>query len=56
MIPEASEELAEPVVWAMLASKMEALPQIFSNDLKSATDITASGMAVLMVSPTRKPR
>ncbi len=56
MSPEANEELAEPVVWAILQSKIVLFPRIGPNALNTATEITASGMAVDMVSPTLNPR
>jgi hypothetical protein len=54
--PEAREELAEPVVWAMLQSRIELFPRRGRNALKTATEITARGIAVEIVSPTLKPR
>ena len=56
IIPEAREELAEPVVWDILHSRMVEGPKTGFNNFKIATEITARGMAVLMVSPTFKPR
>ncbi len=55
-MPDANDELAEPVVWAIFASRIEVLPNSQLKDLKNATEITARGMAVLIVKPTRKPR
>jgi hypothetical protein len=54
--PDAKEELAEPVVWAMLLSKMELFPRIGVKTLNTATAMTAKGMAVEIVRPTCKPR
>ena len=56
MIPEARDELADPVVWAMLHSKMELFPIRGVNTLNMATEMTARGIAVEIVSPTRNPR
>jgi hypothetical protein len=41
IIPEAREELAEPVVWAILQSKIVLFPMIGLNALNTATEITA---------------
>ena len=54
--PEASEELAEPVVWEMLHSRIVGLPNSGVSILRIATETTASGIAVLIVSPTLRPR
>lgn len=56
MSPEANEELADPVVWAILQSKIVLFPRIGLNALNTATEITARGMAVDIVSPTLNPR
>jgi hypothetical protein len=56
MIPEARDELADPVVWAMLHSKIELLPRSGAKTLNMATEITARGMAVDIVKPTLSPR
>jgi len=56
MVPEASDEDADPVVCAMLFSRIDVLPQIFLVILKNATAMTASGIEVEMVSPTLKPK
>ena len=56
MIPDAKEELAEPVVWEILHSKIVDFPMIGDNIRNIATDTTARGIAVLIVSPTLNPR
>ncbi len=56
MIPEAKEELAEPVVWAILQSKIVLFPRIGLNALNTATEITARGIAVDIVNPTLNPK
>jgi hypothetical protein len=56
MIPEARDELADPVVWDIFAYRIVDFPNNQLKDLKKATEITARGMAVLMVRPTRNPK
>lgn len=53
IVPEASEELAEPMVCERFASRIE--PLIFSRR-KKATVSTAMGIEVATVSPTLRPR
>ncbi len=56
IMPEASDELAEPVVWAILQSKMVLFPKTGVSALKTATAMTAKGIAVEMVKPTLSPK
>ena len=56
MRPEASDELADPVVAAMFCSSTFDEPRIGVNNLKTATETMANGIAVEMVKPTRKPK
>ena len=54
--PEATEELADPMVWDMLDSRMECwnpIPDIARN---TTTVSTATGIEVLMVRPAIRPR
>ncbi len=55
MIPDAKEELADPVVCAILASRIVLFPKRGDRALKTATEITARGIDVEIVSPTLKP-
>ncbi len=56
IIPEANEELADPVVCEMLFSRIVEEPSSGLRMRKKATDTTARGIAVLIVNPTRRPR
>jgi len=56
MMPDASDELADSAVCEMLHSRIVGLPMSGVSKRSTATDTTASGMEVLMVSPTRRPR
>jgi len=56
MVPEASDDEADPAVCPILTSRIEALPMTGRRAAKAATMMTASGMEVLMVRPTRRPR
>jgi hypothetical protein len=56
MIPEAKDELADPTVWDMLCSRMVVRPKRPRAARKNAIVMTAMGMEVLIVSPTRSPR
>ena len=56
IIPDANDELADPVVWEMLHSRMVDLPKTGFSTRRIATDTTANGIAVLMVNPTNRPR
>ncbi len=51
MIPEASEDEAEPAVCPMFTSRMVPLPMTFFMVAKTATMITARGIDVLIVKP-----
>jgi hypothetical protein len=51
--PEASDVDAEPIVCARLASRIETREP---NRRGRATVITATGIEVAIVSPTRRPR
>ena len=53
IVPVASDELAEPTVWEMFASRMTSRCRIKRN---SATVSTAMGIEVETVRPTRRPR
>ena len=55
-VPEATLELAEPMVCAMLASRMCAGRVSERIAVKKATVMTATGIDVEMVRPTRRPR
>ena len=55
MVPVASEELAEPMVCARLASRIMP-PGRLPIRRNRATVSTAMGIDVATVSPTRKPR
>ncbi len=54
--PEATDELAEPMVWDILASRMLCLPPKTLAMRKATTVSTATGMEVLMVRPALRPR
>ena len=54
--PEATEELAEPMVCDMLASRMLCLKPTAWSSRKATTVSTATGMEVLMVKPALRPR
>ena len=56
MTPEASDELAEPVVWDMLLSRIDARPKKRCVKRKKPTAITATGIDVDTVIPARSPR
>jgi len=57
MVPLASEVLAEPIVCARFASRMVLCgPPNRCSAVKTATAITAAGMAAETVRPTRRPR
>ena len=56
MTPDAREEAAEPVVWAMFVSRMPTFPHRPRVTRKKATAMTASGIDVEIVRPTRRPR
>ena len=56
MTPEASEELAEPVVCEILLSSMLARPNKPRVRRKKPTVMTATGIEVETVIPTSKPR
>jgi len=56
MSRDANEELADPEVWDILQSKIVLFPRIGLNTLNTATEITARGIAVDIVSPTLNPR
>jgi hypothetical protein len=57
MTPEAKDELAEPMVWDMLFSRMVVpLPKRTLEKRKKATVITATGMEVETVRPAFRPR
>ena len=53
MVPVASAVEAEPMVCAMLASRMVGVER---SARKTATAITAAGIEAEMVRPTRRPR
>lgn len=55
IVPEASEELADPMVCDMLASR-RTLPERLRIRRNRATVRTAIGIEVETVSPTRSPR
>jgi hypothetical protein len=54
--PEAREEEAEPAVCPMFTSRIELFPIRGRSTANAATMITASGIEVLMVRPTFRPR
>jgi hypothetical protein len=54
MVPDASDELAEPMVCDRLASS--SIPRPPPSTRKSATVSTAIGIEVETVRPTRRPR
>ena len=56
MIPEASDEEAEPTVCEMFASRMEPMRPNGGRARNARTVRTAIGIEVLIVSPTRRPR
>ena len=56
MVPDASDELAEPIVCDMLASRIIPRPPWRAMARKSATVRTAMGIEVETVRPTRRPR
>jgi hypothetical protein len=60
MIPEATEDDAEPIVWLMFASRRRVPFPDFSfgrrQTAKATTVRTATGIDVEMVRPTRSPR
>jgi hypothetical protein len=56
IVPEANDELADPPVCEMLHSRIVDRPKTGESIRRIATETTASGIAVLMVSPTRSPR
>ncbi len=56
MTPEASDELADPVVWDILLSRIVARPKKRCVRRKKPTDITATGIDVDTVIPARSPR
>ncbi len=54
--PDAWLDDADPTVWEMLCSRMVERPQTPCSARKTATVITAIGIEVETVSPTRRPR
>ena len=56
IVPEASDELAEPIVCDMLASRIIPRPRAEEGSRKKATVRTAMGIDVETVRPTRRPR
>ena len=55
--PEAKDELAEPIVWEMLFSRMVVpLPKRALEKRKKATVITATGIDVDTVKPAFNPK
>jgi hypothetical protein len=55
IVPAASDELADPIVWDMFASRMTP-PDRGLIRRNAATVSTAMGIEVETVSPTRSPR
>jgi len=56
MTPEASDELAEPIVCDMLASRMVGRPQNRCISRNRPTVMTATGIDVDTVIPASRPR
>lgn len=56
MTPDASEELADPVVCDMLASRIVVDPRNLRAIRKNPTVMTATGIDVDTVMPASKPR
>jgi len=55
--PKAMDSPAEPAVWTILFSRMVASrPPALDQSRKSASEITATGMDALTVSPTLSTR
>lgn len=54
--PEATEELAEPIVCDMFASRMLSRTPTSESSRKATTVSTATGIDVLIVSPAFRPR
>ena len=54
--PEATDELADPMVCDMLASRMLCLPPMADHTRNATTVSTATGMDVLIVRPALSPR
>ena len=55
IVPEASDDEADPAVCPMLTSRIVLPPMIGRSAANAATMITASGIEVLMVRPTCSP-
>jgi hypothetical protein len=54
--PEATEELAEPIVCEVLASRMLCRTPTTPSSRNATTVSTATGIDVLMVRPALRPR
>ena len=54
--PDATDELAEPIVCDMFASRMLCCMPKALNNRKATTVSTATGIEVLIVSPALRPR
>jgi hypothetical protein len=54
--PEATDELADPMVWDMLLSRMLCPSPNAVNSRNATTVSTATGMEVLIVSPAIRPK
>ncbi len=54
--PDATDELAEPIVWDMLLSRIECRRPNDSRIRKVTTVSTATGIDVLIVKPALSPR
>ena len=55
-IPEATDELAEPIVCDMFASRMLLCAPKARSNRKTTTVNTATGIEVLIVRPAFRPR